>query len=859
MSELDTLSDSDWLDIASGRDSDDNDSLLDQDSDRDEISSRPLSRRSSISNGDSMSSDVEAWEGFVSDVGDEAPEAVTGMYPVPLHSALGAEPIAIGFDPCVEQSVDPAVAEEDQRVREALDQSFVGTLSGSRSSNTGSGHLPSNHTSIRDLRLSFPDPLSSSRDELNRSYEAISSPTISSTTETSVSSSTNDDVNVAEPLAPTVPFPLVEDPGLPYTTPEVLHHEVAHLEANEKKAELEIVLYGSSSEIKWKFVQELIQKAAFTSGYLPDTNLRENEPSQSLRLIKKPDSIGSFFNFVRVHDRTSYLVNNVRMVDTLFFPSFISSLVFQDNLDQSDRPSLAIVYLPAAKLPILSWHDAYLPVLVPSITDLDNNVMLHAAEDDWELLGVPSTKVINLGARKSVIFEPDELSLVSAAQIIRGVGRDARKIAASKPLTEQVKSVNAVTLCVAFSFPSEDAWLTTPFSRFALMSIIMGFAFNTTFRSSGPSPTPTVNTPSSSNNALWAIFAPQPNRSVLTPSTGYTNAKACGTGNTPDSSLKDVALSVFDPGSTSLSVTPPPASKSLAVAGTSKEVSEASTTSPMTHCRQCASSSSSKSALFDKLRTSTDVVIRSTATTSLSEIYTMPSDSVTASRTDHGSGSTILLGAAERLGAIPKSTVATAASAAANLNLNSVSEVLDATTKAIAEAVGTDLTELVEAADELLINLREQTDNVIRQSKGKARAFGEQIQNINDELVRRNKRAKKRANDLKEMGREFMAGASKGLKERTDKARMKARALKGSVMEGGTEAAKVLQRSLTESEAWKTYEKAQGDWEGLLSRKSKENDPGYRYDGGGCWKDKQSRRWLRKHGRSRKLHVDNCL
>ncbi|PPQ69079.1 hypothetical protein CVT26_003554 [Gymnopilus dilepis] len=826
-SEFDTLSDSDWLDIASGRDSDDNDSLLDQDSDRDEICSRPLSRRSSISTGDSMSSDVEAWEGFVSDAGDEAPEPVTGMYPVPLPSALGSEPIAIGFDPSAQQSIDPAVAEEDQRVKEALDQSFVGTLSASRSSNTGNSHSPSTHTSIRDLRLSFPDPLSSSRDELNRSYEAVSSPTVSPTSESSISASADDvdDVGVAvsETPAPVVASPLVEDPGLP-TTPEVPHHEVEHLEDEEKGAELEIVLYGSPSEIKWKFVQELIQKAAVTSGYILDAHVRENETSQVLHLFKDPNNVASFFTVVKVHDRTAH-----------------SAKANIDDFEHSDRPSLAIVYLPTAKLPVLSWHDGYLPVLVPSITDLDSNVMLHAAEDDWELLGVPSSRVIQPGARQSVIFEPDELSLVSATQIIREIRRDNRKNTTPRPLTEQVKSVNAVTL-------------------FALMSIIMGFAFNTTFRPSSPSPTPTVNTPSSSNNALWAIFA-QPNRSVVTPS---TNAKACGSsGNAPESALKDVALSVFDPGSTSLSVTPPPASKSLSLTGgTSREISEVTTASPVMHCEQCASSSSSKSALSDKPRTSTDMVVRSTATSSLSEIYTMPSGSATASRTDSGSGSAILLGAAERLGVIPKSTVITAASAAAKLN--SMSEVLDATTKAIADAVGTDLTELVEAADELLVNLREQTDNVIRQSKGKARAFGEQIQNIPNEFVRRNKRAKKRAQDLKEMGKDFVVGASKGLKDRTDKARKKARALKGTVLESGTEAAKVLQRTLAESEAWKTYEKAQGDWEGLLSRKpsktvDKENDPGARYDGGGCWKDKHSRRWLRQQGRSRRMHVDNCL
>ncbi|KDR76200.1 hypothetical protein GALMADRAFT_247459 [Galerina marginata CBS 339.88] len=817
MAELDSLSDSDWLDIASGRDSDDNDSLSDQDSDRDEISSIPRSRRSSISNDDSLSSDVEAWEGFVSDSGDEALEAATGMYPVPLPSPLGTEPVVIGLDPSATHSVDPATAEEDQRVREALDQSFVGTLNASRSSTVGSGHSPSTHTSIRDLRLSFPDPLTSSRNELNRSYETVSSPTESTVS----SSSDDDDVNDPEPSPSIVPPALITDPGLLSTTPEVQHHEVQHLESDEKKAELEIVLYGSSSEVKWKFVQELIQKAAATSGHVPGNSLRENEPIQSLRFIRDSGNILSFFNAVNVHDRTN---------DGVKYD--------MDNLDSPDRPSLAVVYLPAAKLPVLAWHDAYLPVLVPSVTDLDDPLTLQAAEEDWDLLAVPSNKVVKLGAAESPVFDPEDLVFVNASRaydVLRGVGRDIKKSAALKPLTEQVKSVNAVTL-------------------FALMSIIMGFAFNTAFRPPTPAPTPTINTPSSSSGHLWGLFGPQPNRSILTPS---ANTKACG--GAAGNAHKDVSLSIFNPGSTSLSVTPPPASKSLSIAGGSgsKDVAEASTTSPATKCKECGSTSSNLVAA-EKPGPSTDVVVRST-TTSLSKVsYVMPSMSITASRSDSGSGSTIILGAAER--PIPRSTVGTSASATAtlSLNLNTVSEVFDATTKALAVAVGTDLAELAEAADELLTHLRQQTDNVIRQSKGKARAFGESIQNLNEEVVSRNNRAKKRAKELKEMGKEFVLGATTELRERTRKARTRARALKKSVVEGGSEARRAAQKaaqSMVEggSEAWKTYEKAHSEWEGVLSRKGRRQGKKNKENGQGCFK---GRRPLRMR---RTLQVNDCL
>jgi hypothetical protein len=303
MSEFDSLSDSDWQEVASGRYSDDNDSLSELDSDREEINSMPQSRRSSISNAES--SDVDCWQGLVSDAGDD------GMYPAPIASPLGAEPVAVGFNPNLNEVVDPT--EEDQRVKDALDQSFVGTLSASRSSNAASAHTPSVHNSIRDLRLSFPDPLTSSRDELNRSYDSISSPT-----ETTVSSSADDDVNNSETVPPIIAAPLAEDLGSPFTTPEVQLQEVQQLESVQKP-ELQIVLYGSSSEIKWEFIQDLIQKAAGTPGLIH----QEDEKTHSVHFIRDSEEDVSFFSNISIDDRTDTLADIVSILSLLFLLSCV--------------------------------------------------------------------------------------------------------------------------------------------------------------------------------------------------------------------------------------------------------------------------------------------------------------------------------------------------------------------------------------------------------------------------------------------------------------------------------------------------------------------------------------------------------
>lgn len=109
-----------------------------------------------MSMGSSVDGQIDAWEGFA----DDSPEEL-----VP-----DADPVVAAVEQAGTVDGQGSVSDE-QLVTAALEQSLVGTLSASRSSSLGVSSTV--HNSLRDLRLSFPDPITSSRDELNRSYEAV--------------------------------------------------------------------------------------------------------------------------------------------------------------------------------------------------------------------------------------------------------------------------------------------------------------------------------------------------------------------------------------------------------------------------------------------------------------------------------------------------------------------------------------------------------------------------------------------------------------------------------------------------------------------------------------------------------------
>jgi hypothetical protein len=143
-------SDSDWvLDMATNRGADtDPEAALDSDADPD---GPLLSRRSSFD-----ARTVDRWEGLIEPLisRPESPAFVVPPVPsselTPHESRLAVSPLARNVLATEEDLV------EDEQVRNALDQSLISTLSASRSSTTHSRS---------ELRLSFPDPLTSSRED----------------------------------------------------------------------------------------------------------------------------------------------------------------------------------------------------------------------------------------------------------------------------------------------------------------------------------------------------------------------------------------------------------------------------------------------------------------------------------------------------------------------------------------------------------------------------------------------------------------------------------------------------------------------------------------------------------------------
>lgn len=88
-------------------------------------------------------------------------------------------------------------------------------------------------------------------------------------------------------------------------------------------------------------------------------------------------------------------------------------------------------------------------MVIPSFNIADHESAIQAAEDDWDLLGVPPDRTLSLGLGKSPILDAAGLQAIDSGRLyeaLRNIGRDTKKVNVMKPLSEQVKSMNAVTL-----------------------------------------------------------------------------------------------------------------------------------------------------------------------------------------------------------------------------------------------------------------------------------------------------------------------------------------------------------------------------------------------------------------------------
>ncbi|KAG7451151.1 uncharacterized protein BT62DRAFT_401561 [Guyanagaster necrorhizus] len=410
----DSLSDSDWLDIASNRESDDNE-------------------RSSMSIGSSRDGEVDAWEGFVDDSSDE------GHFNE--FESIGA----VADGPIMGPLLDSEG--EEQRVREALDQSMISTLGASRSSSRPS----TVHSSLRDLKLSFPDPLTSSHEQLSGSYDNVSSSNHEllslEAEEACTEAIVNDSLPVVDPgLLPT--------PESPTDTRDIDFGDVDY----------DIFLYGSSSTVKWTVVHDLLRKASAGAG-ISLTSIDHTALGSVQLLHFSIAESADIFKSVAIYDRTGQDI-----------PSSETS---------SNRPSLGIFYLPCASFSFLPLHTFHLPVAAPLPgEDRVGPDVLDRAESAWSELRIPAEKVLHVqkGSRSPVLCM-EEISRLSAVDVCNGMRQITAKKRQGKGLSEHFTSVHAVTF-------------------FALLSLIIGFTVNTVFSSAVPTPTARTHTPAPFLNAF---------------------------------------------------------------------------------------------------------------------------------------------------------------------------------------------------------------------------------------------------------------------------------------------------------------------------------------------------------------------
>ena len=315
---------------------------------------------------------------------------------------------------------------------------------------------------------------------------------------------------------------------------------------------------------------------------------------------------------------------------------------------------------------------------------------------------------------------------------------------------------------------------------------MMGVAFNTAFHS----PAGTTRVFDQGN---------QFNRSLAVP-VGTSTALAT-------SSLKDFSLSVVSPGITSLTVKPFQVN-SLSTTSQTDSLSVHTHPSSLSHSftppslivpgPPCPSPSPIVASDMPQASSSKDMQQHAVLPTSLSEIKPESSPSATIGKKY----------------ALPDLIKPNALSLRFG---NELSEALDIGARIFQNTRGLDngVKDLVEAMHSLMNSIQVQTQNVVSQGKGKARAVGE-------EVVLRNDKARGRAKDLKKRGEKLLNSASAQFFERTEVAKQRA---------------KVLKDALKKTEAWKSYERAHAD----ITAKLKATES-YARDKPGWWEE--GRGWM---------------
>ncbi|KAI1796831.1 hypothetical protein LXA43DRAFT_984708 [Ganoderma leucocontextum] len=727
LSEAESLSDSDWLDISS-RASEDNDSL--DDSDCEDLASdyRPPSRRSLASFGSSPEGEIQGWEGIIEDSSDEAP--LTASPDGPEEDAATHDPIlhlsqqSLSFraaalsEAAVARSTAHDDPEEDRKVKDGLDQSMVSTLSASRS-NSLNASIQTSIVHSRDLRLSFPDPLSSSSPRthpLSPSYEDISIDTGADIAPSEQETQTQDstDVEAAPTAAPvSTTTPPADGPV------DASDHMELHSSAT---VDFSIILYGASSEAKHRVAQRILEKlmAATECGF---SSLPQIDVPQNIRALITAGRSAQSHCIISIVDRTENVLSNSG--------KWPSALVL------AERPSLAIVFLPSANVTVPD-HTLYLPVLhqdeVEEEDDIDTFTpvdRLLDAEHQWDTLRVAKGRLVSRAftSSGSTVVEEEEIERASPAKV-------RRALQPLLPWTNQWSSYHLA------SRPRHAITL------FAILSIVLGYLVN------GSLPLPGLRR-ASATVGMVARPAPTPvaNASLPTPAASPSNVGLIA------SSLKELALAAVSP--YAVASTSSVATKS-SPSTTASLIKDAGHTGAPSECA-CGCGLITWPEMF---KPTTDLVLRPTPPTpALSNQASSKGPALAIVAPPPMSGK----GKARAIDTDDESLYALSTRLAGAL-----SEYLDLDVSTVLAQKRNDAQEILDALDELARTIHEQTGSVWEQSKSTVEAAREG-------LLARHERAKTRAKELRAVGGRLFESVSAEVRGRVSMAKENARMLRENV------------------------------------------------------------------------------
>ncbi|TRM64201.1 hypothetical protein BD626DRAFT_491072 [Schizophyllum amplum] len=702
-SDVDSLSDSDWLEIASNRASDDEDGFV---SDRDgTLSLPPSSRRSSISLGSSRDGDVEAWEGIADGDADAASETPGGVS-VDTHD----DSVRAGPEEGGDRAVDPA---EDRRIIEALDQSMVSTLNSSR---TGSvSRVSTFHSSLRDLRLSFPDPLAGSREaitsHLESSYEGMTHST------TSVDSSV--EMQQEGPSTALTPEALSADvdADCPFVSPEEFSDAFSKIasvaDSQELKAQLtftaqvELFMYGLRMPDRWLFVDRFVNKLA----------------SGQMSLLNEPPVV------VDECTRLYALENTMRSDNIVVSRIAVYDRTEADATDTSEKlhrgvPSLALVYLPSYPAP---------------------------------------TPKVNVPQHKYYHFVTDGKKFPSSFPFF-ACGQFLPRLRYRTPINA-VSSVDATQVAEAFEAllidkpePLVPAGFGRAFTLLTLLTIILGVAVGYQSAQSVQRAAPVAHV----QKTLMGMWVGSTNHTIL-PSSSYSAIT---------SSIREMGSfqplpSTLPPGVQPSTSWSPPAVPVVAIASSSSNAIASSSSSAISSLSTASSfslstttTSSTLSTLFTSAKAAgkrpagTDVAVRLPGTLSVS-----PTSILAQSTATTGLGLRLMDMAEELVGAVQRDV--RDASTALGHALDGVGSALGDVGNVLGEARN------VDAA----ARLREKRDLILRGTTSVVRAGTEHF-------AQRNEKARGRARHLKEQGLRLVSDAGEHLWDRVATAQRRARSLR---------------------------------------------------------------------------------